>query len=138
MYRAAVEYGLEPEAMPSHILRAGDLHAMIELHVEQSIVLDSEKIPLGVVTGIAGMRWVRVKIIGTANHAGATPMKYRSDPMAGAALVISEVERGRALRRGESGRWLSVGRIICTPNAPNIIPEAVEFPSMSGTAKIQA
>jgi allantoate deiminase len=126
MYQAAMEYGLEPDAMPAHILRSSDVHAMIELHVEQSIVLDSENIPLGVVTGIAGMRWVRVRIGGTANHAGATPMKYRSDPMAGAALVISEVEHAARFAAGER-TVATVGRISCAPNAPNIIPEAVEF-----------
>ena len=125
-YQAAREYGLDPDSMSAALLAPGDVYGMIEVHVEQSIVLDSQQIPLGLVTGIAGMRWVKVGLTGTANHAGATPMNFRSDPLAGAAEIISEVEKTARFSAGQR-TVATVGRIDCQPNAPNIIPESVEL-----------
>ena len=83
---------------------------------------------MGLVTGIAGMRWVKVCLTGTANHAGATPMNFRSDPLAGAAELISEVENTARFSAGCERTVATVGRIdCCAPNAPNIIPESVEI-----------
>lgn len=125
MYDAARDFGLDPDAMPSHILRPGDVHAMIEVHVEQSIVLDREALPVGVVTGIAGMRWIKVTIDGEPNHAGATPMAYRHDPMPGAAELALAVEQ--AAREAGPTTVGTSAKINCIPNVPNVIPRRVEL-----------
>jgi len=57
MYQAAVHAGCAPEKLYEQVLQAGEVHAMIEVHVEQSLFLDRAEIPLGIVTGIRGMRW---------------------------------------------------------------------------------
>ncbi len=65
-----------------------DTAAFLELHIEQGPVLDSEGIPLGIVTGIPGSRRLRAaRVLGEYNHSGATPRKYRRD----AAVALAEL-----------------------------------------------
>lgn len=126
MYQGAREFGLEPEKMAEHLLKPGEVKAMLELHIEQSVVLEREGIPVGIVENIAGGKWLGITIQGVANHAGATPMQYRNDPMAGAAAIICSLESLLA-EAGTSTTVATVGRIECSPNAPNVIPGQVFF-----------
>jgi hydantoinase/carbamoylase family amidase len=126
MYEAARAFGLEPDALPSCVLRQGDARAMIEVHVEQSVVLERDGFRLGIVSGIAGMRWLNIRLTGKANHAGATPMGYRQDALLAAARVIVEVEKA-ARTEGAPSAVATVGRLDCRPNTPNVIPGEVEF-----------
>ncbi len=48
--------------------------AMFELHIEQGPVLEQDKVPVGVVTGVQGMRWYDLCFTGQPAHAGTTPM----------------------------------------------------------------
>lgn len=126
MYDVVRSIGLEPEKLPENILKPGDLKAMVELHIEQSVVLDSEKLQIGIVEAIAGIRAYSLSLEGVPNHAGATPMTLRKDPLAGAAEVIAEAEE--AARNCATGSAVgTVGRIICEPNVSNIIPGKVRF-----------
>lgn len=62
--------------------------AYVELHIEQGPVLDAEKIPAGIVTGIPGSRRLRAaRVLGEYNHSGATPRRYRRD----AAIALAEL-----------------------------------------------
>ncbi len=125
MYEAAAGAGFDPDSMPRRLIAPGDVHAMLEIHIEQSLVLDTERIPVGIVTGIAGMKRLRIRIDGQPNHAGATPMRYRRDPMAGAALVISAVEEAAA-KKALPTTVGTVGKVVCSPNVINVIPQSVE------------
>lgn len=120
------EFGLVPQRMNQHILKTGDVNAMLELHIEQGIVLEREKRRLGVVQAIAGMTTLEVTICGEANHAGATPMYMRCDPMSAAALMITAIEDVAAHQVLKS-TVATVGRISCKPNMPNVIPGEVSF-----------
>ena len=53
---------------------AGDIAGYVELHIEQGGNLDREKIDIGVVEGIVGIRQWEVTAEGFANHAGTTAM----------------------------------------------------------------
>jgi len=125
MYEAAKKAGFDPDSMTRRLIAPGDVHAMLEIHIEQSLVLDTERIPVGIVTGIAGMKRLRIRIDGQPNHAGATPMRYRRDPMAGAALVISAVEEAAA-KKALPTTVGTVGKVVCSPNVINVIPRSVE------------
>ncbi len=76
------ELGFDPEALRTgkKVLGPENVHAYVELHIEQGPVLDTEEIPVGLVTALPGNRRVRRgKITGEWNHSGATPRAYRHD-----------------------------------------------------------
>ncbi len=126
MYEAAKDAGYEPDNLPREVLRPGEVKAMLELHVEQSVVLDSQGLSVGIVEAIAALRLYETEISGVPNHAGATPMKLRNDPMAAAAKTIARVED--LAKKAPSGTTVgTVGRIFCEPNVPNVIPGKVNF-----------
>lgn len=102
-----------------------DLEAFLELHIEQGRVLESEGYPLGVVTTITGQRHLRITVTGRQDHAGATPMDLRIDPMAGAAEMIHRLtDFAAGLGRPAV---LTVGSIAANPGAVNIVPSHVTF-----------
>ena len=83
------ELGFDPDALRSgrKHLRREDVHAYLELHIEQGPVLEAEEIPMGIVTALPGNRRIRLGIVrGEWNHSGATPRAYRHD----AALALAE------------------------------------------------
>ena len=59
----------------------------IEVHIEQGPVLNELDLPLGVVTSINGGVRYLCEMIGTASHAGTTPMDRRRD----AAVAVAEL-----------------------------------------------
>ncbi|MHA7966988.1 M20 family metallo-hydrolase [Paenibacillus sp. CAU 1782] len=105
--------------------KRGDIEAFIELHIEQGIVLESEQLQLGIVDAIVGQRRLHVEVAGEANHAGTTPMNMRRDALEGAAAMISMVRR-EALAWG-SPLVATAGRIVVSPNVPNVVPGHAAF-----------
>lgn len=99
---------------------------MVELHIEQSVVLESKEAAVGLVEAIAGIKALEVRLKGVPNHAGATPMNLRQDPMVGAAHLISLIET-LAKGSGTESTVATVGKIQCRPNVSNIIPGEVIF-----------
>lgn len=103
--------------------KKGDIACYFELHIEQGGILDANKLDIGVVEGIVGIKQWEVTITGFANHAGTTPMDQRHDGMLTAARFIEMVNR---VVRGIPGRQVgTVGRIQAFPGAPNVIPGKV-------------
>ena len=94
-----------------------ELLAYAEVHIEQGPVLEAQKLPLAVVTGIAGQTRARIEFTGSAAHAGTTPMSLRRDALCAAAEFILAVER--------SGITATVGQIEAQPGASNVIPGRV-------------
>ncbi len=110
-------------ALPTARLQKGQVHGYLELHIEQGGILDREKLQIGIVEGIVGLREWDVTIDGVANHAGTTPMAERHDAMLAAARFTELVNR---VVTGESGRQVgTVGRIQAFPGAPNVVPGRV-------------
>ena len=103
-----------------------EIHSMIELHIEQGRVLDEENILVGIVKGINALNWYEVKIEGQANHAGATPMKYRKDALVEASRLIYNIPY-IVEKLGDESNVATVGVIECKPNLPNVIPKEVKF-----------
>jgi N-carbamoyl-L-amino-acid hydrolase len=113
-----------PDVMrrPLQQARAG----YVELHIEQGPVLERAGVPLGVVTGIQSVRWYRVECVGSAAHAGTTPMDERSDAMA-AAVGVAHQLYAHAQAEAASNLRLTLGRWQVNPNSINTIPGKVEF-----------
>lgn len=103
---------------------AGRVDAFVELHIEQGRVLEDRGERLGVVTGIAGPTRFRVRLVGSADHSGGTPMSLRRDALCGAAETILELER---IARESSSSVGTVGVISARPGAVHTIPGDVEL-----------
>ncbi len=115
--------GGDPEKLGGARRRRGGVTAYLELHIEQGGILDSEKINIGVVEGIVGIKQWDVTIEGFANHAGTTPMNQRRDAMLAAARFIDAVNR---IVTSMPGRQVgTVGKIQAQPGAYNVIPGRV-------------
>jgi len=102
-----------------------DLHAFIELHIEQGSNLYDQGIDVGVVEGIVGLKWWDVVVRGFANHAGTTPMNKRKDAMLASAEFVLSVNR--IAKSIEGNQVATVGRIQAFPGAPNVIPGEVRM-----------
>ena len=124
MSDALREFGLDPAAVPNIARGKGDVLAYAELHIEQGPVLESEGLPVGVVTAINGFSRQRVTLRGTAGHAGTVPMNLRRDALAGAAECALAVER---VARSNPELVGTVGRFEPKPGAINVIPGEVMF-----------
>lgn len=96
----------------------------VEVHIEQGPVLNERGLPLGVVTSINGCVRYRVRIHGTACHAGTTPMDRRRDAAVAAAELIVFVE-GRAARDGDSVG--TVGMLEVPNGSINVVPGECRF-----------
>jgi N-carbamoyl-L-amino-acid hydrolase len=115
--------GGDPQQLARSRRLRGDAHGYLELHIEQGGNLDREKLDIGIVEGIVGLREWDVTIEGFANHAGTTPMNERRDAMLAAARFVEAVNR---IVLAESGRQVgTVGRIQAFPGAPNVVPGRV-------------
>ncbi len=104
--------------------RRGDIKAFLELHIEQGIVLESQSIPLGIVTGIAGVRRVEITFEGTAAHAGTTPMPLRRDALVAAAKTVVSVRHAAEQLAAEGAGYFvaTVGILDVEPGASNVVP----------------
>lgn len=113
----------DPEKISEVARSKGSLAAFLELHIEQGGILEKEKIDIGVVEGIVGIKWWDVEIRGFANHAGTTPMDVRQDALLAAARFIIAVNE--VIRSVDGKQVGTVGRISAEPGAPNVIPGKV-------------
>ena len=101
----------------------GSIAGYLELHIEQGGTLERDKIQIGEVEGIVGIRWWGVEVAGFANHAGTTPMDQRQDALVAASRYVDMVH---TVTRSMAGRQVAtVGRIQAFPGARNVIPGRV-------------
>ncbi|HSF29457.1 MAG TPA: Zn-dependent hydrolase [Candidatus Tectomicrobia bacterium] len=125
-YLAAMEaYGLQAADLERQRFKPGQAKALLELHIEQSVVLEECGVQIGVVTTITGIRGFEVTLKGVANHAGATPMGRRRDALAGAAEIMVALERLAPTLGAHT--VCTVGQLACSPGARNVIPGEVRF-----------
>jgi N-carbamoyl-L-amino-acid hydrolase len=111
--------GLEPQLGRSRLLDGVKL--FVELHVEQGRDLVDCGVPVGVgSTSWAHGRW-RFDFAGQANHAGATAMGDRRDPMLTYAMTALAANKQARL----AGARATFGRVSVMPNVTNAIPERV-------------
>ena len=106
-------------------LKAEQVKAMLELHIEQSVVLEKRGLQIGLVEGIAGIKQFIVTIHGIPNHAGGTPMGLRYDALQGAVRIIGAAEE--IAREMREPTVATTGFISCEPGQVNVIPGRVQF-----------
>ena len=126
---AAASAGLDPAVIGRDDERLAELAAFVELHVEQGRGLADLGAPVAVASAIlAHGRW-RLRFTGEGNHAGATPMAGRRDPVAAAAAAILAAH-AIATSRDEPGSGrnarATVGRLVPVPGGTNVIASRVD------------
>jgi len=122
MREALKTFGCDPDAVAT--LRARNVAAFVELHIEQGPVLEAESLALGVVTAINGATRFSASVRGLAGHSGAVPMHLRQDALTASAEMILMIE---ARARIEDDLVATVGRIAIEPGAVNVIPGEARF-----------
>lgn len=96
-------------------------YAYLELHIEQGPSLEKADIPIGIVTGIQGTRWLEVAVSGQTAHAGTTALNYRRDPLRAMIAALNGLYAS-IMPQDERARF-TVGRIAVEPGAINAIPQ---------------
>ena len=126
VYEAAKIFGCDVANLKNAKLEKDTLHSYIELHIEQGPVLDTQKIPLGIVTGIASPIRYELNILGKADHSGATPMYMRQDALVCASEIILGIEKIASLEAGPT-TVATVGFAHAIPGVLNVIPGEVKL-----------
>jgi len=98
-----------------------DVHAYVELHVEQGPTLEAEGFRIGAVEGVQGISWTEFTLTGQSNHAGTTPMRLRHD----AGFVAAQIAVfARKLAEDIGGYQVAtVGALTLTPNLVNVVAQ---------------
>ena len=93
----------------------------LELHIEQGRRLAEQRVPIGIVTGIVGIRSFMVKFLGRADHAGTTPVQLRRDAAQGASAFILAVRE--TVLREFPDCVATVGNVAFEPGVFNVVAE---------------
>ena len=114
------------QATPDAVRRplGHDVAAFVEAHIEQGPELERLDRTIGVVTGIQGVRRIRVAITGDEAHAGTTPRVARRDALEEASRMVSALHQ--AIHIDEDVRF-TVGMMQVEPNVPSVVASRVLF-----------
>lgn len=104
----------------------GQFRGFIEMHIEQGPTLDTAGEQIGVVSGIVGIRDMRITFEGQQNHAGTTPMHLRRDAFQ--ALSAFNAAINDRFRNVITPRTVwTIGHVTLHPNASSIVPGRATF-----------
>jgi hydantoinase/carbamoylase family amidase len=121
----AEEAGYEPSRWRESIHVLDGLTGWVEMHIEQARVLQDTGKRIGIVDAIAGYVHADVRVHGRGDHAGATPMDLRLDPVT--VLAESALELERLARAAGGGTVGTVGEIEVDPGLINAIAAEARF-----------
>ncbi|MHC5224749.1 Zn-dependent hydrolase [Ignatzschineria sp. LJL83] len=100
------------------------LDSYFELHIEQGPILEDLEKEIGIVTGGQAIAWLDGKMVGRAQHAGTTPMRYRKDAMFAVSDFLVQIE---AYVASIENALLTVGEIGIPHSSRNTIAGTVHF-----------
>lgn len=111
MAQAMWEYGLDPAKADEARRKKGEIGMFLELHIEQGPVLEKEKVDVGIVEAIVGIKCFNVYVYGRSDHAGTTPLNMRADTMlATARAIVAGTDKAKELDDGTVVTFGRVGR----------------------------
>jgi beta-ureidopropionase / N-carbamoyl-L-amino-acid hydrolase len=120
---AVAAAGLDPARLGRDDEALGHIGRFVELHVEQGRGLVDLDAPVAVATSIlAHGRW-RFRFTGEGNHAGATLIGDRRDPMLPASALVLAARRAAA---AVPDARATVGRLLPNPGGTNVIASTVD------------
>jgi len=126
LYETLEANGYHPENIIYSSLQSDQVHAFIELHIEQGPVLEKKNCPIGIVTSIAAPTRYKVAVLGRADHSGNTPMDMRKDALVGASEMVLGIEKIASEQAGPD-TVATVGYLDVSPGVMNVVPGRVEF-----------
>lgn len=100
--------------------------AFLEAHIEQGPRLEDQQSRIGVVTGIVGIRRLKLTSQGQADHAGTTPMAMRKDAVRPLLELGYKIHTEFPKLGGEDTVW-NIGSLIINPGAANVVPSGSEM-----------
>lgn len=115
--------GIDPARSGRDDEAIGRIRAFVELHVEQGRGLIDLHQPVAIGSSIIGHGLWRLIVSGQGNHAGATVMSQRRDPLVAASIIVKMV-RDAACEVPDARA--TVGRIQPVPGGTNVIASRVE------------
>lgn len=118
---AMARHGMDAMQAPAAYRDPREIRAYVELHIEQGPVLETRKIPIGVVDAVVGIRRYGITFRGRADHAGTTPMQDRRNALLGAADLTLKGHQ-LILAEGSPASRVTVGVLRLKPAVANIVP----------------
>jgi hydantoinase/carbamoylase family amidase len=97
----------------------------LELHIEQGPILDSDRIDIGIVTGVAAIYRGNIIVEGKMDHAGTTPMDIRKDAIIPAAEIVLAFNKN--CKKNKKHLVGTIGKIEVYPNFWNVVPGKVNL-----------
>jgi allantoate deiminase len=122
---AVAEAGLDLERFGEAKRDLSEIAAFVEVHIEQGPILETNRVSVGIVTGICGLVSLEITVKGQAGHAGATPMSNRHDALLAASRMVVAI--GELPRRFSETAVATVGQLNVFPNGSNVIPSEVRL-----------
>ena len=98
----------------------GSVSSYLELHIEQGKRLEKTNTPIGIVSNMAGPKFIEIHIHGKADHAGTTEYEDRKDSLLAASEIIVDLNQLAQEKYAQTGR-ITVGNIQVKPGAINIV-----------------
>ncbi len=121
MAEALKARGRDPRAVGPRPEFLKSIGTFVELHVEQGRSLIHSGDAVGVASAIIPHGRFRFDFCGEANHAGATLMEDRRDPMIAYAVTVLAAQRLAT----EAGARATFGKLLVEPGGTNAIPSKV-------------
>lgn len=131
-YATTDKSGTSVKQALEHIGQKGELKAepfpvkaALEVHIEQGPILEQEQLPIGVLTGVQGIRWYDLIIEGKPCHAGPSPMVGRRDPFQALGPILQACYQLADLY----SPWARVtfGDMQVLPGSRNTVPEQLNL-----------
>lgn len=105
--------------------RVKEATALLEMHIEQGPILESEALSIGVVECVVGMACYEIEVTGESDHAGTTPMTMRKDALFATNNLINEIRS--YLGSLDEELVFTIGRVNVYPSIHTVIPNKVVF-----------
>ena len=121
LVEAMAEVGLDAMSALDARRKPTSLLSYIELHIEQGPVLERRGLHIGVVEAITGLFKWEIRMIGTPNHAGTTPMDMRNDAFTGVVEFAAAIPR-LLEENGSPQSRATIGRVELVPGSANTVP----------------
>lgn len=128
LWQAMQQTGFRPTNLSEPTLDHDSVTGFLEVHIEQGRALDEADRNVGIVTSIRAPVRYRVTVLGDSDHSGATPMELRQDALAGAAEMISAIERAGREASGRGDLVATVGELTVPGGAINKVSGETTFP----------